>query len=53
VDKNVTSMFLMTREVLPGMIAAGGGAIVCTSSISAVYATPTEVRSRLDLALTS
>ena len=33
---NVRSMFLMTRAVLPAMIAAGGGAIVCTSSISAV-----------------
>jgi len=42
-DRNVKSMFLMTRAVLPGMIAAGGGAIVCTSSISAVYATPMEV----------
>lgn len=33
----------MTRTVLPHMIAAGGGSIVCTSSISAVAATPTEV----------
>lgn len=40
---NVKSMFLMTREVLPSMLAAGGGAIVCTSSISAVAATPNEV----------
>jgi len=40
---NVRSMFLMTRAVLPGMIAAGGGSIVCTSSISAVAATPMEV----------
>ncbi len=40
---NVRSMFLMTRAVLPQMIAAGGGAIVCTSSISAVAATPNEV----------
>ena len=31
------------RAVLPGMIAAGGGSIVCTSSISAVAATPMEV----------
>ena len=40
---NVTSMFLMTKAVLPGMIAAGGGSIVCTSSISAIAATPREV----------
>ncbi len=40
---NVKSMYLMTRAVLPMMLAAGGGSIVCTSSISAVYATPMEV----------
>jgi NAD(P)-dependent dehydrogenase (short-subunit alcohol dehydrogenase family) len=40
---NVRSMFLVTRAVLPGMIAAGGGSIVCTSSISAVAGTPMEV----------
>lgn len=40
---NVRSMFLVTRAVLPGMIDAGGGSIVCTSSISAVAATPMEV----------
>jgi NAD(P)-dependent dehydrogenase (short-subunit alcohol dehydrogenase family) len=40
---NVKSMYLMTKAVLPGMIAAGGGSIVCTSSISAVAATPMEV----------
>ncbi len=42
-DVNVKSMYLMTRAVLPGMLALGGGSIVCTSSISAVYATPNEV----------
>lgn len=42
-DVNVKSMYLVTRAVLPGMLAAGGGSIVCTSSISAVYATPGEV----------
>jgi NAD(P)-dependent dehydrogenase (short-subunit alcohol dehydrogenase family) len=42
-DVNVKSMYLMTKAVLPGMIAAGGGSIVCTSSISAVAATPMEV----------
>ena len=40
---NVKSMFMVTRAVLPGMIAAGGGSIICTSSISAVAATPMEV----------
>jgi NAD(P)-dependent dehydrogenase (short-subunit alcohol dehydrogenase family) len=40
---NVRSMFLVTRAVLPAMIAAGGGSIVCTSSISAVAGTPMEV----------
>ena len=42
-DINVKSMYLMTKAVLPQMIAAGGGSIVCTSSISAVAATPMEV----------
>jgi NAD(P)-dependent dehydrogenase (short-subunit alcohol dehydrogenase family) len=42
-DVNVKSMFLMTKAVLPHMIASGGGSIVCTSSISAVLATPMEV----------
>jgi len=40
---NVKSMYLMTKAVLPAMLAAGGGSIVCTSSISAVAATPLEV----------
>ena len=40
--KNATSMFLMTKAALPGMVAAGGGSIVCMSSVSAMYATPTE-----------
>jgi NAD(P)-dependent dehydrogenase (short-subunit alcohol dehydrogenase family) len=40
---NVTSMFIVTKAVLPGMLAAGGGSIVCTSSISAIAATPKEV----------
>lgn len=40
---NVRSMYLMTREVIPQMLDAGGGSIVCTSSISAVAATPMEV----------
>ena len=40
---NVKSMFLMTRAVLPSMLSRGRGCIVCTSSISAVAATPMEV----------
>jgi NAD(P)-dependent dehydrogenase (short-subunit alcohol dehydrogenase family) len=40
---NVKSMFLVTKAVLPGMIASGGGSIVCTASISASAATPLEV----------
>jgi NAD(P)-dependent dehydrogenase (short-subunit alcohol dehydrogenase family) len=40
---NVKGMFLVTRAVLPQMIAAGGGSIVCTSSISGVVGTPMEV----------
>ena len=40
---NVKSMFLMTRATLPHMLRAGKGAIICTSSISAVAATPMEV----------
>lgn len=36
-------MYLMTRAVLPQMPANGGGSIVCTVSISAVYAAPNEV----------
>ena len=40
---NVKSMYLVTRAVLPHMLKAGRGAIVCTSSISAVAGTPMEV----------
>ncbi|CDN65369.1 SDR family oxidoreductase [Burkholderia cenocepacia] len=40
---NVKSMFLMTQAVLPQMLEKGRGSIVCTSSISAVCATPGEV----------
>jgi NAD(P)-dependent dehydrogenase (short-subunit alcohol dehydrogenase family) len=40
---NVHSMFFMSQAVLPGMLEAGGGAIVCTSSCSAICATPMEV----------
>lgn len=42
-DVNVKSQFLMTQAVLPQMLEKGKGAIVCTSSISAVLATPNEV----------
>lgn len=40
---NVKSMFLMTKAVLPSMLSHGSGAIVNTSSISAVAGTPKEV----------
>jgi NAD(P)-dependent dehydrogenase (short-subunit alcohol dehydrogenase family) len=40
---NVKSMYLMTQAVLPDMLRKGAGSIVCTSSISAVCATPGEV----------
>lgn len=40
---NVKSMFLVTQAVLPKMIEAGGGSVICTSSISAVVGTPMEV----------
>lgn len=40
---NVKSMFLVTRAVLPKMIEAGGGSVICTSSISGVVGTPMEV----------
>jgi NAD(P)-dependent dehydrogenase (short-subunit alcohol dehydrogenase family) len=40
---NVKGMFLVTKAVLPNMIASGGGSIICTSSISAVVGTPMEV----------
>ncbi|MBN3725947.1 SDR family NAD(P)-dependent oxidoreductase [Burkholderia sp. Ac-20379] len=40
---NVKSMYLMTQAVLPQMLEKGKGSIVCTSSISAVCATPGEV----------
>jgi NAD(P)-dependent dehydrogenase (short-subunit alcohol dehydrogenase family) len=40
---NVKSMFLMTQAVLPSMLSHGKGAIVNTSSISAVAGTPMEV----------
>ncbi len=42
-DVNVKSMFLVTKAVLPSMLAQGKGAIVCTSSISAVAGTPMEL----------
>jgi NAD(P)-dependent dehydrogenase (short-subunit alcohol dehydrogenase family) len=42
-EVNVKSMFLMTRAALPSMLSHGNGAIVNTSSISAVAGTPMEV----------
>lgn len=40
---NVHSMFVATQAVIPLMLAAKGGAIVNTSSVSATLATPMEV----------
>ncbi|CAG9239032.1 NAD(P)-dependent dehydrogenase (Short-subunit alcohol dehydrogenase family) [Paraburkholderia tropica] len=40
---NVKSMYLMTQAVLPQMLEKSAGTIICTSSISAVCATPGEV----------
>jgi len=42
-DINVKSMFMVTQAVLPQMLTAGKGSIVCTASISSVAATPLEV----------
>ena len=42
-DVNVMSMIEMTRTVLPHMLAAGGGRIVNTASISGLTASPLEV----------
>lgn len=41
-DRNVHSMFLMSQQVLVGMLATGRGVIVNTGSISADLATPYE-----------
>ncbi len=41
-DINAKSMFLMSKAVLPGMIAAGKGVVINTSSISAFTAAPME-----------
>ena len=35
---NVTSAFLMSRQVLPGMVEAGGGAIVHVGSVQSAGA---------------
>ncbi len=37
---NVTSMFLVVREVVPSMLSRGGGAIVTTGSISGLFGEP-------------
>jgi len=41
-DTNLKSMYHMCQAVLPGMLAAGGGAIVNTGSISGMTASPNE-----------
>lgn len=42
INNNVRSVFLMTKAVLPAMLRAGRGAIVTTSSVSSVTASPLE-----------
>jgi NAD(P)-dependent dehydrogenase (short-subunit alcohol dehydrogenase family) len=37
---NVTSMYLVVREVVPVMLSRGGGAIVTTGSISGLFGEP-------------
>ena len=37
---NVTSMYLVARTIVPHMIAAGGGSIVTTGSISGMFGEP-------------
>lgn len=40
IDVNLTSVYLCSRAVLPHMIAAGGGAIINTSSVQGLYGFP-------------
>jgi NAD(P)-dependent dehydrogenase (short-subunit alcohol dehydrogenase family) len=41
-DTNLKSAFLMCKYAIPAMKKAGGGAIVCTSSVDGVLAVPNE-----------
>lgn len=40
---NITGAWLMCREVLPGMVAAGGGGIVNIASVAAIVSPPNAV----------